>query len=210
MIVVFNTGFTIYDKSGNQLLGQTAPNPAIFPSGGCCDLTISYDNATDRWVMTFLGSGAQIAVSNGPDPINDGWYVYSIGSINDYQKLSIWSDGYYITDNTSSSNKVWALERDKMLTGDLGAQIIGFNLPGITTSGFFSPQVLNITDDNIPVADGASVIYMQDDAWSGVSTDHIKLRDNSSTSNATSPFLDLSGNIQVEIEFHTYAKSMET
>ena len=175
VMVVFNTGFTIYDKSGNQLVGQTAPNPAIFPSGGCCDLTVSYDNAADRWVLTFLGSGAQIAVSDGPDPVNDGWYVYTISAINDYQKLSVWSDGYYITDNTSSSNKVWALERSAMLTGDPNAQIIGFDLPGIATSGFYSPQAFNVTDANLPAAGGATVVYMQDDAWNGVSNDHIKL-----------------------------------
>lgn len=175
VMVVFNTGFTIYDKAGNQLLGQTAPNPAIFPSGGCCDLTVSYDNAADRWVLSFLGSGAQIAVSDGPNPLTAGWYVYTISAINDYQKLSVWSDGYYLTDNTSSSNKVWALERSEMLAGNPGAQILGFNLPGIVTSGFFSPQVLNVTDNNLPAPGGATVIYMQDNAWSGVSTDHIKL-----------------------------------
>ena len=175
VMVVFNTGFTIYDKSGNQLLGQTAPNPAIFPTGGCCDLTVSYDNAADRWVLTFLGSGAQIAVSDGPDPINSGWFVYTIAAINDYQKLSVWSDGYYITDNTSSSNKVWALERSAMLVGSPSAKIIGFNLPGITTSGFYSPQAFNVTNSNLPAAGGATVVYLQDDAWPGVSTDHIKL-----------------------------------
>jgi hypothetical protein len=174
VFVVFNTGFTIYDKAGNQLLGQTAPNPAIFPSGGCCDLTVSYDNAADRWVVTFLGGGAQIAVSDGPDPINDGWNVYTIPQINDYQKLSVWSDGYYMTDNTGSSNKVWALERDEMLAGNGGAQILGFNLPGIVTSGFYSPQALNVTDGNMPAAGGATILYMQDDAWGGVANDHVK------------------------------------
>ena len=174
VFVVFNTGFTIYDKAGNQLLGQTSPNPAIFPSGGCCDLTVSYDNLADRWVVSFLGGGAQIAVSDGPDPLTSGWYVYTIGAINDYQKLSVWSDGYYMTDNTGSSNKVWAMERDEMLAGNPGAQILGFNLPGIVTSGFYSPQVLNISDDTHPATGGATVIYMQDDAWSGVSTDHVK------------------------------------
>ena len=175
VMVVYNTGFAIYDKSGNQLQGQTAPNPAIFPSGGCCDLTVSYDNAADRWVLSFLGSGAQIAVSDGPNPLTSGWYVYTISAIQDYQKLSVWSDGYYLTENTSGSNKVWALERSAMLNGDSNAQILGFNLPGITTSGFFSPQVLNVTDDNLPATGGATVVYMQDDAWSGVSSDHIKL-----------------------------------
>jgi len=122
VFVVYNTGFAIYDKAGNTLVGQTAPNPAIFPSGGCCDLTVSYDNAADRW-----------------------------------------------------SNKVWALERDAMLNGDPNAQIVGFNLPGIVTSGFFSPQVLNVTDSNLPATGGTTIVYMQDDAWAGVSNDHIKL-----------------------------------
>ena len=94
VFVVFNTGFSIYDKSGNLLAGPLAPNPSIFPSSGCCDLTASYDVAADRWVITFLGSGAQIAVSDGPDPVNCNWYVYTISAISDYQKLSIWSDGY--------------------------------------------------------------------------------------------------------------------
>ena len=176
VFVVFNTGFIIYDKDGNALTGQISPNPTIFPSGGCCDLTVSYDNAADRWVLTFLGSGAQIAVSDGPDPINDGWYTYTIPSVNDYQKLSVWSDAYYITDNTSnSSNRIYALERDAMLAGDPNAQIIGFPLPGIQTSGFYSPQALNVTDDNLPAAGSAPILYLQDDAWSGVSEDHVKL-----------------------------------
>ncbi len=172
--VVFNTGFIIYDKAGVALTGQMAPNPAVFPNSGCCDLTASYDKAADRWVITFLGSGAQIAVSDGPDPINDGWNVYNIAQINDYQKLSVWSDGYYITENTGGSNKVWALERDEMLLGN-PSQIIGFNLPGLVTSGFYSPQALNVTDANMPAAGSAPIIYLQDDAWGGVSVDHVKL-----------------------------------
>ncbi|MGO3182340.1 MAG: GEVED domain-containing protein [Aequorivita sp.] len=174
-VVVFNTGFRIFDKSGNPLTEQISPNPTIFPNGGCCDLTISYDNAADRFVMTFLGSGAQIAVSDGPDPVNDGWYVYTISQINDYQKLSVWSDGYYMTDNTSASNKIYAMEREKMLTGDASAQVIGFPLPGIVTSGFYSPQALNVSNNNLPAAGGMPIIYMQDDAWSGVSEDHVKI-----------------------------------
>jgi len=175
VFVVFNTGFIIYDKAGAPLTGQMAPNPAIFPSGGCCDLTASYDSAADRWVITFLGNGAQIAVSDGPDPVNDGWYVYNIASINDYQKLSVWSDGYYLTDNTSSSNKVWAMERAQMLAGNPAAGVQGFNLPGIVTSGFYSPQALNVTDDNMPAAGNCPILYLQDDAWGGVASDHVKL-----------------------------------
>tara|TARA_B110000503_G_scaffold117403_1_gene177393 strand:+ start:1777 stop:4650 length:2874 start_codon:yes stop_codon:yes gene_type:complete len=175
VFVVFNTGFIVYDKQGTALTEQASPSPAIFPNGGCCDLTVSYDNAADRWVLSFLGNGAQIAVSDGPDPINSGWFIYTISTISDYQKLSVWSDGYYLTDNTGSANKVWALDRNALLNGNPNAEVLAFNLPGIQTSGFYSPQVLNVTDDNLPAAGGATVIYMQDDAWSGVSYDHIKL-----------------------------------
>ena len=66
-------------------------------------------------MLTFLGGGAQVAVSDGPDPVNDGWTVYTYSIVNDYQKLSIWRDGYYITDNTGGSNKIHVFERSAMI-----------------------------------------------------------------------------------------------
>ena len=178
-ISVINTAFQIFDKSGNSLTnGLVSPNPTIFTSGGCCDLTASYDNAADRWVLSFLGGGVQVAVSDGPDPVNDSWTVYSYSAVSDYQKLSVWRDGYYMTENTGSSNKLHVFERDAMLdaaSAGTDPQILSFSLPGLVTSGFHSPQVLNITDANFPTSGGATVMYMQDDAWSGVDTDHVKL-----------------------------------
>ncbi|MDC3366603.1 T9SS type A sorting domain-containing protein, partial [Flavobacteriaceae bacterium] len=178
-ISVINTAFQIFDKGGNSLTdGLVSPNPTIFPSGGCCDLTASYDNAADRWVLSFLGGGVQVAVSDGPDPVNDGWTVYSYSAVSDYQKLSVWRDGYYMTENTGSSNKLHVFERDAMLdaaSAGTDPQILSFSLPGLVTSGFHSPQVLNITDANFPASGGATVMYMQDDAWGGVATDHVKL-----------------------------------
>ncbi len=176
VMIVYNTGFSIYDKNGIEILGPLAVTN-IFSGGGCCDLTISYDNAADRWVMTYLyiGNGIEVAVSDGPDPETANWFVYSIPQVNDYNKLSVWSDGYYVTDNTNATNKIYALERDEMLAGNPSAQIVGFPLPGIATSGFFSPQALNVTNDNLPAAGGATFIYLQDDAWTGVAQDHIKL-----------------------------------
>ena len=176
VFIVFNTGFIVYDKDGNDLTGPLNVNN-IFSNGGCCDLTVSYDSAADRWVVTYLffSSGAEVAVSEGPDPLTTAWNVYSVSQISDYQKLSVWRDGYYITDNTGSNNKVWALERSALLAGSANPGIQSFNLPGITTSGFSSPQVLNVTDANMPTAGGATAVYLQDDAWGGVSFDHLKL-----------------------------------
>lgn len=174
---VFNTGFRIFEKDGTPLTPQLSPLN-IFPSTGCCDLTVSYDNAADRWVVTFLGGGVQVAVSDGPDPVNDGWYVYRINTVNDYQKLSIWSDGYYITDNTSStSRRVYAMEREAMLAGDPDAQVVQFPLPGIATNGFFSPQAFHVSNADLPAAGSAPVVFLQDDAFAGVpvGNDHVKL-----------------------------------
>ncbi|MEO8734473.1 MAG: hypothetical protein ABI373_09085, partial [Flavobacteriales bacterium] len=176
VFIVYNTGFIIYDKDGNDLTGPLNVNN-IFDPNGCCDQTVSYDAAADRWVITYLyyTSGAEIAVSQGSDPITSAWNVYSISQISDYQKLSVWSDGYYITQNTGSNDMVWALDRTAMLAGDANAGIQSFDLPGIVTDGFTSPQVLNVTDANMPAAGGATAVYLQDDAWGGVSFDHLKV-----------------------------------
>ena len=147
----------------------------IFSGGGCCDLTASYDGAANRWVISYLfGNGnVQVAVSDGSDPLTSGWNVYTYTGVSDYQKLSVWSDGYYMTANVGS-RRVWALERAEMLAGNSSASFQTFSIPGIQTSGFYSPQMLNVSDANMPAAGGATLIYLQDDAWGGVSQDHVK------------------------------------
>jgi subtilisin-like proprotein convertase family protein len=181
-ISVINTAFQIFDKSGASLTGGlVSPNPTIFPSGGCCDLTASYDNVADRWILSFLGGGVQVAVSDGPDPVNDSWTVYSYSAVSDYQKLSVWRDGYYMTENTGSANKLHVFQREAMIDAaseGTDPQILSFSLPGLvinTSATFHSPQVLNISNNNWPTTGGATVMYMQDDAWSGIDTDHVKL-----------------------------------
>ncbi len=202
-ISVINTAFQIFDKNGTSLTGGlVAPNPTIFPSGGCCDLTASYDNVADRWVLTFLGSGAQVAVSDGPNPVTAGWTVYTYGSVVDYQKLSVWHDGYYMTDNTSGTFHVF--ERDEMLAGNPSAQIASFTVPGWQDpGGFDSPQFLNLSH-NSSISGPATMIYFADDSWASVSQDdHIKLWEvtmdwgNTSNSTVTGPTrlgVDGSGN----------------
>jgi hypothetical protein len=119
-----------------------------------------------------------MAVCQGSDPVNDGWYIYTTGfgtgSFPDYTKFAVWSDGYYVTANIGANNKVFAVEREEMLLGN-EAQFVGFPLTGISTSGFYSPQFFHVTDDNLPAAGNATVVYLQDDAWSGVDEDHLKL-----------------------------------
>ena len=179
-ISVINTAYQIFDKSGNSLTsGLVSPTSIFTLSNICCDLTASYDNDADRWVLSILSTtaGTQVAVSDGPDPVNDGWTVYTYSVVSDYQKLSVWRDGYYMTENTGSANKLHVFERDAMIDNDPGTvpQILSFSLPGLVTSGFHSPQVLNISGGTWPTTGGATIVYLQDDAWGGVSEDHIKV-----------------------------------
>ena len=182
VLTVFNTGFRIFDKSGNPLTGQLGASN-IFSAGGCCDLTVSYDNDADRWVLSYLFSSngqVQVAVSDGPNPVTSGWNVYTVPSVNDYNKLSVWRDGYYITANNggNGSNKVWVVERAAALAGAPTAGIQGFSLPGWINPNpgvsFHSAQVLNVTNDDLPTSGGATVVYLADDSYGGVSTDHIR------------------------------------
>lgn len=179
-ISVINTAFQIFDKGGNSLTsGLVSPTDIFTLSNICCDLTASYDHDADRWVMSILSTtaGTQIAVSDGPDPVNDSWSVYTYSVVSDYQKLSIWRDGYYMTENTTSGNKLHVFERDAILDNDPGTvpQILSFSLPGLITSGFHSPQVANISGGSWPSAGGATIMYLQDDAWGGVTEDHVKV-----------------------------------
>lgn len=185
-IGAWNTGFRIFDKDGNPLTPE-ASLATLFPGNSQGDPIVFYDAEADRFVITEFnysssphGYGFSMAVCQGSDPVNDGWYVYTpvsgflTGPNPDYTKFSVWSDGYYVTANIGANDKVFAVERDEMLLGNT-AQFVAFPLTGITTSGFYSPQFLNVTNSDLPAPGNATVIYMQDDAWSGVSTDHLKL-----------------------------------
>lgn len=176
----WNTSFQIFDKEGVTLL-PNASLSTLFPGNNLGDPIVLYDAAADRFIITEFDSspnGFNFAICQGPDPVNDGWYVYTsgmtTGSFPDYPKFSIWSDGYYVTTNIGSTNKVFVIERDSVLVGAT-PRFVGFPLTGIRTSGFYSPQVFNVCNNNMPAPGGATVVYLQDDAWSGVTEDHLKL-----------------------------------
>lgn len=183
-IGAWNTGFRIFDKEGNPLT-DNASLSTLFPGNNQGDPIVIYDAEADRFIITEFNYnsppyGFSMAVCQGSDPVNDGWYIYTpqsgflTGSSPDYTKFSVWSDGYYVTANINATDKVFAVERDEMLLGNT-AQFVSFPLTGISTSGFYSPQFFNVTNSDLPPEGDACVVYLQDDAWSGVTTDHIKL-----------------------------------
>src|ERR1044071_5736059 len=85
--------------------------------GGRCqsdndgDPIVQYDQFADRWVLTqFAVSGTPytqcVAVSTGPDPTGTYYrYSYSFNrDFNDFPKMGVWRDGYYITYNMFRGN----------------------------------------------------------------------------------------------------------
>lgn len=193
----WNSAFSIWDKNGNELV-EPASLSSIggeFAGENDGDPIVMYDEFADRFVIMqfFLDPnpnpslpalppfGLLIAVSTGSDPVNSGWYTYrfTLPSLPDYPKISVWSDGYYITTNkdsrtAESSEVVYVVERDRMLSGQ-STQILGFPLPGINTSGFYSPAGFHAVGGRLPPPGNSPILYLQDDAWAGVSEDHLKI-----------------------------------
>jgi len=93
--------------------------------------------------------------------------------------------------NSSASNTVNATT-----TGGSGG-------PGVIAGNFFETGFEGWSDG------GSDCARVNDSNRSFEGTYSIRLRDNSSSSNSVSPVLDLTGNNQVSIEFHTYSRSME-
>jgi GEVED domain-containing protein/CARDB protein len=179
-IGAWNSGFRIFDKDGNPLTDEASLS-TLFPGNDLGDPIVFYDAQAERFVITEFDNspdGFNMAICMGPDPVNDGWYIYTTGfgtgAFPDYTKFSVWSDGYYVTANIGDDDRVFVVERDEMLLGN-PSQFVAFPLPGLTTSGFYSPQFFNVINDDLPPVGNASVVYMQDDAWAGVSQDHLKV-----------------------------------
>ena len=142
-IQAVNTSIGIFDKAtGNRLAAFTFNNFFIAAGGsGVCatynygDPVVLYDQVSGRWIITdfaFSSPSAPpyyecVAVSKTSNPVSGGWWLYTItadtASLNDYPKLGIWNDGIYMSANmfkrgrTYSGAKVWALNRDDLISG---------------------------------------------------------------------------------------------
>lgn len=193
-VAAWNTAFRIFDKSGNPLI-EEASLATLFPDNTAGDPIVLYDAAADRYIITEFedkddnegfDDGLNIAISAGPDPVNSDWYIYTAGfetgAFPDYPKYSIWRDGYYITSNietdpnrdpNATGANVFVMQRDSMLVG--GTPGFLFALPGLQRNSFYSPQFFNVGYDELPESGGASLVFMQDDAWAGIDEDHLNV-----------------------------------
>jgi hypothetical protein len=135
-----NESFAVFDKATGALLhGPTAGNTLWSGFGGGCetnndgDPIAQYDKQANRWVLTqFSVSTAPflqcVAVSTTSDATGTyNRYSFTQPSFNDYPKLGVWPDAYYISFNIFSGNtfvggRACALDRSAMLAGAAATQ----------------------------------------------------------------------------------------
>jgi hypothetical protein len=89
------------------------------------DPDVRYDALADRWIMSWFVAFTHqcLAVSRDGDPVEGGWYLYEFptaGVKNDYPRLAVWPDGYYIGTQRgypTAGSDAWAFDRVAMLDG---------------------------------------------------------------------------------------------
>ncbi len=133
-----NESFAVFDKTNGAILtGFPKAGNSIWAgfAGACAtnndgDPIVQYDKIANRWVLTQFSVTTTpylqcVAVSTTSDATGSyNRYAFSYGSgFNDYPKMGVWPDGYYITYNiftngtTFAGSKLCAFDRTAMLAG---------------------------------------------------------------------------------------------
>jgi hypothetical protein len=137
-----NASFAVFDKaSGALVYGPVAGNTLFQGLGGACetnndgDPVVQYDKLANRWVLSQFsvtngstsGYWQCVAVSQTSDAAGAyNTYAFPQPLFNDYPKVGVWSDGYYVTfnmfTNTFQGARVCAMDRAAMLAGTAATQ----------------------------------------------------------------------------------------
>ncbi|HEX7185595.1 MAG TPA: hypothetical protein VF756_27470 [Thermoanaerobaculia bacterium] len=195
-VQAINSILAVYTKTGTRIFGPVATSALWSGFGGICetnndgDPIVLYDDAANRWLVSQFAIGADghqcIAISTTADPTGS-YHRYdfnvSPGTFNDYPKLGVWSDGYYMTANQFNGSFQGAIavafERDKMLLGQ-PAQMVKFGPLACGTDCPFSVQPSHWEGGTAPPA-GSPNTFVQswdDEVWgSGSGPDGYRLWD---------------------------------
>src|SRR5216684_536700 len=146
-----NNAFVVFDKFGGQINAPVSDSTFWGTStcdqlGGFSDPIVQYDRASDRWLVGevalplfpgLIGQYAQcFAVSTTSDPTGS-YYMWAYGfgtSVNDYPKIAVWSDAYYVTWNIFQNGATFigaeacAWDRVAMLSGVAAPAFVCFQL----------------------------------------------------------------------------------
>lgn len=190
-----NLSLAVWDKAGTLLYGPVNGNTLWYGFGGICeannngDPIVLYDPLANRWLASQLAFDWPqnfhqcVAVSATEDPTGP-WYrydfPYSATTLNDYPKLAVWPDAYYMTANQfDGETQEWrgqgvvALERERMLEGG-EARMVRFDLYAVDPA--FGGQLPADFDGPVPPPEGAPAYFAEidDDAW-GWESDRLQI-----------------------------------
>ena len=175
-----NLSYKIYTKTGGAVT-----NGGPFNLGDLLfnvnqgDPIVMYDKFADRWFVSQFGTTSSkkiyIAISQTNDPTGSYYtYQFTANSFPDYLKFSIWTDGYYMTHN-STSQRVYVFERSVMLTGGSGARMISKTYSPPNDGGFFCP-LAGFADGQLPPAGTPCPLFSyEDDGWGTGHVDRINI-----------------------------------
>jgi len=192
-----NLSLAIWDKTGALVFGPVDGNTLWQGFGGPADTSndgdpvVLYDRMANRWLISQFalpnypgGPYYQyIAISQGPDPTG-AWYRYAFKvsdtKMNDYPKIGVWPDGYYMSVNQFKNGSSWGgagvfvFDRSKMLAGDPSAKFIAFDLYSVD-AGYGGMLPAHLAGSTAPPA-GAPCPFAEvdDDAW-GLANDQLSL-----------------------------------
>jgi hypothetical protein len=136
-----NSSFAVFNKSTGALIaGPTAGNSLWSGFGGGCqtnndgDPIVLYDKLANRWILTqfsvtttpFLQCVAVSTTSDATGTYNR--YSFQYSNFDDYPKMGVWPDAYYITFNMFNGNTfvgadACAYDRNAMLAGQPATQV---------------------------------------------------------------------------------------
>lgn len=139
VVETVNLSYEVFNKStGASVLGPVSIGSIWSGFSGVCgtgnlsDPVVLYDKTAGRWVIaivafnsSFTSNAECVAVSTTSDATGSFYrYAFSFGSdLNDYTKLSVWPDGYYLSANIFPGGGAFigpvacALNRTAMLAG---------------------------------------------------------------------------------------------
>jgi len=176
----FNLRVKIFDKAGNLIVGPIPLGTFLGSGNNDGDPIVMWDHLVDRWFVSqfrISDNALIIGVSTTPDPTGTyNVYEYPLSTFPDYPHYGIWPDGYYLTANKSGLS-TYVFERDAMLKGEATAQFRGFVLSGGVSNPntVFSPEPANLLGTDFVDDTPGYIVYLQDDAWNGVTQDHVKV-----------------------------------
>ena len=198
-IQTVNTSIGIFDKSDGTQVAAFKFDDFFDGTNTPCDNNnngdpvVLYDRYLDRWIITDFAWTNQndpyecFAMSKSNDPVSGGWYMWGVkfndysgtntpNVFNDYPKMGVWDDGYYVTFNDFTSSligvTVWALDKNSMSNGNMN--LVAFFLDKNNDPYAASLLPANSKGPSLPPSGAPNyLVSIGDDAWSGINHDSI-------------------------------------